>query len=214
MEKQLIYLLAFIAGYILLLLFCECLGRWANVRPEHTRKLAHIVSTLSTLLYPQLFSDHIYPLLLCLFFCITLLITKRLKIIPSIDRVERKTEGSYMLALAVGTTYYLSIVCKEIAIYQLPILVLAISDPLAGIVGQRVSSKRLFNGKTFVGSLSFFLSAFAISFVYLITECHPPMWGISVLIALSTTIVELFSPRGLDNLTIPLTIVAVLFMAL
>ena len=214
MEKQVIYLLAFIAGYILLLLLCECLGCWANVKPEHTRKLAHIISTLSALLYPQLFSDHIYPLLLCLFFCVVLLITKRLKVIPSIDRVERKTEGSYMLALSVGTTYYLSIMYKDLAIYHLPILILAISDPLAGILGQKVSSKRFFNGKTIAGSLSFFLSAFAISFVYLIAVRHQPMWGVSVVIALTAAIAELFSPRGLDNLTIPLTAVTVLFIVL
>ena len=212
MEKQVVYLLAFIVGYIVLISLCECLGRWAKVRTEYTRKLAHVVSVLSALLYPRLFSDHIYPLLLCLFFCIVLLITKRLKIIPSIDCVERKTEGSYMLAFAVGITYYLSIICNDLTTYQLPILILAVSDPLAGISGQMVSSKHFFNGKTFVGSLSFFLSAFSISFIYMTTVYHCPMWGITAIIALSATIVELFSPRGFDNLTIPLAVIIVLFL--
>ena len=202
------------AGYIFLILLCECLNRWANIKPEYTRKIAHIFSTLSTLLFPQLFSDILYPLLLCSSFCIALFVAKLLKVIPSIDRVERKTEGSYMLALAVGVTYFLSAKLNNIVIYQLPILILAISDPLAGIAGQKFSSKRLFKGKTVMGSLFFLLSAFVISFVYMMMRCHQPIWGISAMIALSATTTELLSPRGSDNLSIPLTVIMVLCLML
>lgn len=212
MNQQLLYLLIFIAGYILLLLFCELLNRKAHVPSEYTRKLAHIASTLSTLFFAKAFTDYRYVLILCLAFFIMLLIANMRRMLHSIDGVGRRTGGSYLLALSVGITYCVSVQSGNNMLFTLPVLILAISDPLAGIVGNRIKSKRLFNRKTVAGSLSFLISSYTISLIYLNVSYHEHVWMISAVVALVATLTELISPRGTDNLTIPLVVVGILML--
>jgi phytol kinase len=212
MKQQLLYLLVFFAGYLLFIVFCEYLNRKRNIASEYTRKLAHIVLTLSALSYTVVFEDKFYPLILCFFCGICFLAANYKKLLSSIDGVERKTTGSYMLAWGVGISYYLAVQFNDFSIYNLAILILAICDPLAGIVGNAIKSKRIVKNKTLAGSLSFLLSAGIISFIYLQTSGYNHVWEVAILISLSATLAELISQQGTDNMTIPLTVSGILII--
>ncbi len=104
----------------------------------------------------------------------------------------------------IGSTYFifgtiLTILLfpKEVAIAALFILV--ISDASAGIVGSGWGRTRLFGEKTLEGSIAFFITGMA---VVALTMKGNLFWG--TLAVLGATLVELFSLRLDDNLTIPL----------
>ena len=212
MNHQFILLFAFIVGYVLLLIFCEFLNRRKNIASEYTRKLAHFVSTLSVLCFPHVFKDMGYVLAICITFFVMLLIANRMCILHSIDEVGRRTGGSYLLALSVGIVYFVSVILENSMLFTLPILILAICDPLAGIIGKRFKSKHIFNGKTIAGSFTFLIFSLCISLFYLSAADHKSVITLSLMIAFSSSITELLSPRGTDNLTIPLLIAGVLIL--
>jgi dolichol kinase len=212
MTHQFILLFVFIGGYILLLIFCEFLNRRKNIASEYTRKFAHIVSALSVLLFPHVFKNEGYVLAICATLFIMLLIANRMQILHSIDEVGRRTGGSYLLALSVGIIYHISVILEDSMLFTLPILILAICDPLAGIIGKRFNSKRIFNEKTIAGSLTFLFFSLCISLFYLSVVHHKSVFALSLMIAFSTSIIELLSPRGMDNLTIPVVVTCVLIL--
>ena len=109
-------------------------------------------------------------------------------------------------------------------IYILPMLILAISDPMAAILGINIKN---FNGrikvfgkklnKTWLGSGAFFASSFVISILALYFNrglFDLKAFWLSILIASVTTLAELISWRGSDNLSIPLSAVGVLLLFL
>ena len=212
MNDQLVMLFVFVSGYAFLLMFCEFLNRRKNIASEYTRKLAHFVSTLSVLFFPCVFADEGYVIAICAIFFLTLLIANRMHILHSIDSVGRKTGGSYLLPLSVGICYYISVRLENGVLFTLPILILAICDPLAGIIGHKFNSKPLFNGKTIAGSSVFLLFSLLISLFCLIATHHESAFILSLTVAFAATVAELLSPRGTDNLTIPLSVAGVLMI--
>jgi len=212
MNHQPVILFVFVCGFICLLIFCEFLNCRKNIASEYTRKIAHFVSALSVLLFPHSFADVGYVLAICAFFFITLLILNRIRILHSIDGVGRRTGGSYLLALSVGISYYISVRLENNMLFTLPVLILAICDPLAGIIGKRYKSKLILNGKTIFGSLTFWFSSLLICLFYLMATHHESVWMLSFLIAFTAALTELFSTRGTDNLTVPLSVAGVLIL--
>lgn len=91
---------------------------------------------------------------------------------------------------------------KDVAIPSM--LILAISDPLSSLVGQRCAWKPLF-GKSIQGTAIFFLSSLAILL------CFPFKSYTIIAAASAATATELFSSHLVDdNLAIPLVTAAVL----
>ena len=212
MNHQFLLLFVFINGYVLLLILCEFLNRRRNIASENTRKLAHFVSSMSVLLFPHVFQDDVYVLTICAISFVMLLVSNKMNMLHSIDEVGRKTGGSYLLALSVGIIYYISVKQGNSILFTLPILILAICDPLAGIVGKCFNSKHILNGKSMAGSLTFLFSSLCISLFYLSTAHYKLEFTLSLVIAFTASITELLSPRGTDNVTIPLVVAGVLIL--
>ena len=199
-------------GYILLIVFCEIINRKLKVDAEYTRKIAHVVSVLMALIFfPVFFKNVGYALALCVLFFVLLVFANVKKWLPSVDGVDRLTGGSYFLAFGVGATYYLSVIFDNSMIFTLALLILAISDPLAGIVGVKwIKSKSIYGGKTIAGSLAFLFSALLICLLYFNYVYGNQMTALSLMIALTATVAELISTRGTDNFTVPLVVAGIL----
>jgi len=204
--------LGFTVGYILLLIFCEILNRKLKVNAEYTRKLSHVASVFAALIFfPVVFKNVGYALVLAVLFFVLLVIANVQKWIPSVDGVDRKTGGSYFLAFGIGATYYISVLFDYSMAFTLAMLIFAISDPLAGIVGAKwIKSKTIYGGKTIAGSLSFLFSALLICLLFFNSANGNPMIALSLMIALTATVTELISTRGTDNFTVPLLVAGML----
>ncbi|MFZ4544209.1 MAG: hypothetical protein ACOYOA_09190 [Saprospiraceae bacterium] len=219
--NQWAYAILFTVGFIGFLFFVEWIHRYYITKVEYTRKLAHSFACLSSMLFVLFFESTLFVVLMGILFFLILFIGKHYHLFNSIDKIERKSIGSFLLPISIGTMFYISRTLDSDLLFILPILVLGISDPLAGISGSLSKSKLskiiLFNNtleKTYFGSGLFFISALLLSAIVLFVYSFSivEVATISLLIAAVSTAVELLSIRGIDNITIPLSIASILYL--
>ena len=214
----------YLIGIGLLLAFNELNYRRLGVKGEITRKFAHFTSTLATVPFPYIFTSHWYVLILASIFFVVLFITQSSKQLKSIHDIERKSIGSYLLPFSIYTTFLVSSLLHNKFVYILPMMILAICDPMAAILGMNIKNYsgriKLFGTrlkKTWLGSGSFLVTSFIISIIALYFHrgvFDLKTFWLALLIALLSTLGELFSWRGSDNLTIPLSVVLILVLFL
>lgn len=215
---SIVYLVG-IAGF---LIFNELNFRRLNLKVEVSRKVAHFLSALSTVTFPYIFTSHWYVLGMASAFFFVLLFTRNSTWLKSIHGIERESVGSYLLPLAIYVTFYLSEKTGNKLTFILPMLILAISDPMAAIVGismEKYNHKIVIFGfdthKSMFGSMAFFISSLVISLIALyfnrgVFDVQTYVMAFSV--AIVGTVSELVVLRGYDNITIPLSIVFVLMI--
>ncbi|MDK2977329.1 MAG: phytol kinase [Bacteroidales bacterium] len=214
----------YLLGITLILIFNELNYRRLKIKGEFTRKFAHFASTLAVVPFPYIFPSHWYVLILASIFFAVLLITYQIKQLKSIHDIERKSMGSYLLPFSIYITFLISDLSGNKFIFILPMLILAISDPMAAILGINIVN---FNGrikifgrklkKTYLGSGAFLLSSFIISviaFYFHFKVFDLKLFWLALIISVVGTLAELISWRGSDNLTIPLSIVLILVLFL
>jgi len=214
----------YLVGILILLIFNELNYRRLKIKGEVTRKFAHFTSTLAVVPFPYIFDSHWYVLALALIFFATLLFTQKIKQLKSIHDIERKSVGSYLLPLSIYTTFLISSLLDNKFIYILPMLILAICDPMAAILGMNIKKNngriKIFGyklNKTWLGSGSFLVTSFVISIIALYFHREifdlKTFWLAST-IAVISTLSELISWRGSDNLTIPISVLITLLLFL
>ncbi len=224
MDNQVGIAILFLIALSLLLTFNEMVYRRLGLKGEITRKFAHFTATLSTVTFPYLFEDHWYVLALAAIFFILLLVSRNSTYLKSIHDIDRISAGSYLLPLSIYLTFLISNLLDDRLLFILPMMVLAICDPVAGVLGlnlQQYNHKiRIFKRKlqkTWLGSISFLISCFIISIIALyfrFMSFEPKVFWLALLVAVVGAIVEMISWKGLDNLTIPMSVMIVLIIAL
>jgi len=226
MVNQIALTFIFLVAFIMLLTFTELTYRRLGLKGEITRKFAHFTATLSTITFPYLFTDHWYVLVLAVFFFALLFFSRHGTQLKSIHDIDRKSVGSYMLPAAIYLTFliYLKTGAHEKLLFVLPIMVLAICDPVAGILGlnfQDYNHRIIIFGrtlkKTYLGSGSFLVSSFIISIFALYFNrmiFDLKTFWLALGIAVVSTLAELFSWRGTDNLFIPISVLIMLLLFL
>lgn len=224
MGNQIALTFIYLIAIVLLLVFTELVYRRLGLKGEVTRKIAHFTATLSTVTFPYLFTDHWYVLALAGFFFIVLFISKNGTQLKSIHDITRKSIGSYLLPVSIYLTFYFALELGNRFYYILPIMILAISDPAAGIMGInmkiynhriKIFGRKL--NKTILGSSAFFVSSFLISIIALYFNrmvFDLKTFWLAMGIAVVSTLVEMFSWRGNDNLLVPLTVLVMLVVFL
>lgn len=212
------------AALLLLLVFNELVYRRLGLTGEFTRKFAHLCATLTTVIFPYLFDDHWYVLALAVVFFVLLFVSRNRGYLRSIHDVPRLSSGSYLLPVAIYLTFLAAHLLQDRFFFILPIMVLAICDPVAGILGMNLQQYnqriRIFGHtlqKTWLGSGAFFVSCLLISVMALYfrqMKLDLELLGVAVLVAATGTVVEMLSWKGLDNLFIPMSVLAVLVLTL
>ncbi len=212
----------YLIGIAILLAFNELNYRRLNVKGEITRKFAHFAATLATVPFPYIFPSHWYILVLAFIFFMVLFVTQYSKQLKSIHDIERKSIGSYLLPLSIYITFFISIKLQSKFMYILPMLILAICDPMAAILGMNTKKNNgkikifgLKTEKTRIGSAAFFITSFVISIIALyfhrISFDLKTFW-LALAVAITSTLAEMLSWRGSDNLSIPLSVVLILVL--
>lgn len=227
--KELIHTSWLALTFLLLFGMAEVLYHFLKVKAEYTRKFVHFGTGVLTLLFPIYLNNPWLVLFLCGSFAIILLVSLKYKLLPSINAIERKSYGSLCYPLAVFFCYLFydwyqmnPQATGGYLIFYLPILILAISDPLAALVGRKFPYGVYKVGcgyKTIMGSTVFFLSAFAISLVFIsgfsaIEPFNLRAVFMAIGISLITTFAESISKNGMDNLYIPLSGTVITYLML
>lgn len=224
MENIILLSFIYLIGISLLLIFNELIYRRLSPTGEITRKFAHFSAVLATVPFPYIFLSHWYILVLAFLFAVVLFVTQKGKLLKSIHGIERKSIGSYLLPFAIYITFLFADLLGNKFLYILPMLILAVSDPMAAILGINVKT---YNGrikifgkklnKTWLGTGAFLASSFVISIIALYfhrTIFDLKTFWLALLVAVVTMFAELISWRGSDNLSIPLSAVLVLVLFL
>jgi len=129
------------------------------------------------------------------------------KISGQIIRLEDKS-GNFLLSGGSYMAFGLLISClsflKNLAIVSW--LVLTFSDCLAVIIGMKFGSP-LFNGKSYIGTISFFISAILVSKIFYFIVNYNISFFIIIISYFLFTLADFFSMRAKinDNFSIPLT---------
>ena len=180
-------------GFLSLLFAIEYLTRLKKYPKEITRRIAHMLSgifgaIMGITLEPRVFITFV------LFFLLIISVSYVRKFFSSIHGVKRRTFGEIFLPMGILAAFLIS--GGETTTYLVSVLILSISDPIAGFLGDLQ-----FDKKRILGSSSFFLCSLLILFLFLRSQ----PFSLLILQALLVTLVERISKHGTDNLFIPIS---------
>lgn len=214
MTQDIINTLILAGAFLVLFAVAELLYRILHVQVEYTRKLVHIGTGLLALLFPLMLGNHWLVLLLCASFAGILIASLKWNLLPSINAIERKSVGSLAYPLSVYTCYLAyDHYGGRFIFYYLPVIILAVCDPVAALSGRKWPLGRYAAGaasKTLMGSAMFCLTAaiLVVSFVLAagfsgsITELAAG----ALFIGIVSSLAEAVSKNGWDNLVVPLAV--------
>jgi dolichol kinase len=202
------------AGTAAILIVGELLWQKRILKGEFARKFVHILAATYAAFWP-LFMSRENIALLSLIFIAALIIVKQLNIFKSIRSIKRVTYGEVWYALSISLMAFLF---KDNFIYAIAVLHMALADGFAAVVGVGLAKKArnfTFMGykKSVYGSLTFASISFVLNMIYWVAYMHYPMYGTGIIVvpilysALSACVlagVEIMSPKGTDNVIVPL----------
>ena len=184
----------------------------ATLSPEWSRKLVHAGMGAVTLSFPWVFHQA-WPVLLLACVAMGALALVRwwqpAKAVGGgvLDGVARHSYGEFYFPLAVAVIFVLS--GGDRLRYGIPVLVLAVSDAVAALVGTSYGKLRYTTNdgyKSWEGSVAFFVVTFFAVHVPLLlftTTGRAETLMIGLILALVVMLFEAIAWEGLDNLFIP-----------
>jgi phytol kinase len=211
------------ACFLALFAFAEVLYRVLKVKAEYTRKIVHIGTGMLTLLFPLYFSETWQVAVICMVFLAILYIAERADLLPSINNVGRKTAGSllYPVIVMIVFAYYQYMSAAFTAFngllyFYLPILAMAIGDPVAALVGN-IYKYEITREKTNTGTVSFFVVVSIVSAILVYILCGgdyslSESFVFAIPLAAIAALTERITGGGWDNFTIPVVACTYLFV--
>ena len=170
------------------------------VSAETTRKIIHI-GVIHWWLIAIAFIDSTWVALIGpLSFIVINTLNVNLRLIPGIQREESKDFGTVYYAVSLSMITFAAYQFNMVTAASIALFVMGYGDGFAALIGKKVPSKKIRPNKSILGSFTMVLVSFGVSYY----------WSqdivISFVIAITAGVVELFSPKGLDNLTVPFII--------
>ena len=194
-----------------------------NLSRDISRKITHICAG-SLIIFLPLFQDghwsqylnvSVYVVWALLFIQKGFFASDDDQVIKTMTRTGDKRE------LLKGTFYFVivGIVCGTVYYKQfagvLAMAILGWGDGLAPIIGAKLGKMKYkaFCEKTIEGSLAFFVGS-ALAGMFFVWLIIPQAFDLTtiLIIALAATIAEGLSPREVDNIFIPITVIALVFL--
>lgn len=186
----------------------EAVHRKWPARKEMARKTVHLFGGITTLPFPYIFSSHWTVLILCAGFGGILILSRTIGLLRSVHGVSRKSDGAILFPAAIYLVFLLS--DGKPFLFIIPILVLAISDTLAALMGKAYGTIHYDvedNTKSLEGSTAFFMATFLCVHIPLLLMTDLERLH-TVLLALIISILvsgfEAISLSGADNIFIPI----------
>lgn len=215
-----------VSSLIVLLLYgaifagAEIAHRRLHLDPEVTRKITHVAGGILALFLPYFFQSPWTVVILGVLFFVALILTKRTAAIRSVHDVERRTNGEIYFPLALALTYLAAHQTDTFHFYPVAILSLALGDTAAWLVGRRYGKHhyQMFgDNKSIEGSIGMAFTCTIIVLVAMfIHDSHMAARAmvLAPFVGMLAAVLEAISPRGTDNLTVPLGVWGMLALTL
>ena len=182
----------------------EGLRRWLGFDAGFSRKFIHIAVGMYSLLTIHLFSERLWAVIPPLAFVLINWLDWRYGVVQAMTSSSRSNLGTVYFPVAFAAMVWFF--WDRPALLVAGLMPLTWGDAMAAIVGERHGRhtyRVLGSTRSLEGSLTAFgFSALSTGLV-LAAFGTPGAVGAALLTALGATLAEAFSPRGLDNLTIP-----------
>jgi uncharacterized protein (TIGR00297 family) len=171
---------------------------------EGSRKLIHIGVSNSWIII-MIFFDNVW--LACIppvIFILLNYISYKKDLIKSMERSEKDSLGTVYYPISLLIMVLVTFWLHMTYLGAIGILILGYGDGLAGIIGKKYGKRKLYLKKTFEGTTAMFVASLIVALVVL--SIFTPSIAIagSLLIATAATAIELYTPRDLDNLSVPI----------
>ena len=215
-EREIISAAAISFTYLIIFTVAELWRKFGKPTSELTRKLVHFASGAACLPFAYIFTSHWTVLTLSAAFFVIMIVTKKTGLLSSVHDINRKTSGDVFYPLAVYLIFIIARIFNQPHYYLISIMVLAVSDSMAALIGQRYGFKVYRveeDNKSLEGSIIFFTATFIIVLLGLLLLTpigREQCVLIAIYLALLVTGFESISLGGTDNLFIPLGTIAVL----
>ncbi len=176
-----------------------------KIKDNITRKIVHIGISNWWIIAMIFFDDYSIALIPPVSFLILNYLSYRFNIVKSIERNDKKELGTiyYPLTLIILVLFTFGYL-KKPYIGAIGVLIMGYGDGGATIFGQIFGKTKIYKKKTYIGSLAMFIISSITIFILLSIYNPSHILLFSYTIALVATILELFSYKGIDNLTVPL----------
>jgi dolichol kinase len=203
-----------LAGVFALLVISELLGQRKKLRGDLQRQFVHITVGCFIAFWPWLISWRSIQII-GLVMLVVVLLNRRVKLADFYTKVNRQSYGDVFYAVAIILSASLT---DEKAFFALAILIMALGDGLANVVGHRYGKNWQYHFlghiKTVLGSMTMWLVSLSVLGVGLLFDQGVVDYSAyaTVLIALPPLLVLIENAAiwGLDNLLVPAVVIAFL----
>ena len=195
----------------------EIARKGLKLSPELTRKFVHVMVGILVSLAPFFLDTTTPVILLGILFTILNYVALQKDSFKGMHTTQRVSYGTVYFPIAF-TLLVILFWDRNIVIFVIAMLILAFSDTMATILGEKVNSQHKFtlwhDQKSWPGSLAFFLTTLLVVMlgfpIYSDLAGHfalplKHLIGMSIFVALVSSVGEAVSKRGSDNLTLTLT---------
>jgi phytol kinase len=201
---------ALVAGWLSLLAMLALLvqARWPS-QPEWSRKLVHIGSGPVVLIAWWCGIDRLIALPVAGFVTVMAALNHRLRLLPGIEDIDRHSYGT--IAYGASITLLFGLLWPERAqAMAAGVMVMALGDGLAGLVGPLVRSPRwqvFGQTRSLAGTAAMAISTAAVLLTLAAVQpaSAPPLLTLLAIAAVATAL-EQWATAGVDNLTVPLAV--------
>jgi phytol kinase len=208
-----LYIIVALSAILCLLILTELLWRTNKLEVETSRKVVHIGTGIIVASWPHYLNWTVIQLL-SVALLVVIVVSYKLHIFQSIHAIERLTIGEVLYPVGIGICALLS---PAPWVFTVAVLHLTLADGLAAIIGVKYGKKNRYmlisHGKSLAGSATFFTVSFlllVVSSFVIDDNALPHMYGLFMLSAFLLTLVENISWYGLDDVTVPVAVIAIL----
>lgn len=200
---------AFSIAYALLCLLIGFAAYKLGAPKKITRKIVHILVGFEWLILYHFFGGGAHFLAVCLICTALLSISHFKKLLPMIESSEDNSPGTVYYGIAMSVMALITLFVPDMIIpFGIGVFCTSLGDGLAGLAGQWIKSPRnakIYGSKTFYGSYTNILVCFIVAGVFNGKfDLGLSVWYI-LAIAFFATELELFTGKGLDNITVTLS---------
>ena len=172
---------------------------------EGTRKLVHIVVSNWWFIAMAFFDTGWSAAIVPLMFIVVNYVSYKKQIFTSIERGEGAGDlGTVYYAIALFVLAFWTFSIGRPQIGGIGILTMGYADGFAAVVGKKYGKTKLIYGKTIEGTLTNIVMAFAVAMFFNIGFGMGLTLSSIALITIVATFLELFTPLGFDNLSVPI----------
>ena len=179
-----------------------------GVPKKITRKIVHILVGFEWVILYNFMGPTVHFLAVCLLFTLILWITNRNSLLPMISSDGDNSPGTVYYGVAMSVMALITFFVHDMILpFGIGVFCTSFGDGLAGLFGQSITAgwnKKIYNNKSLVGAFVNFISCFGVTAFFSSHFDLGLSWLNCLAVAVLSLELELFTGKGLDNITITL----------